>query len=282
MSYFLETAQHCPTWMLTWKRVITSLTKNTPCCYRSWTLTSTNNMVTGVLRGERSFTVAINDPLLFLYCHEDLHRVWNVYFKNPKNQLVKKLLLHQWPADPVWKQEIETIEQNFTQFSISSRYLPRLLAERKQALILYKQQNCWVNRNGTEFKNLLNKNSKTKQKTLLLLTQLPLLEKIEIPPYLDWNTLSSIVCDLLKGLKKPLIQDLLKGHKHWSLAFRRIEGMGFKGCFDAASQTVIVDPRHLDTLKHEVCHWILGHDIDTYSVLDKEKEVEQLLQTIFD
>ena len=60
------------------------------------------------------------------------------------------------------------------------------------------------------------------------------------------------------------------------MAIRRIKRLGARGLYDQASQTVIVDPRHPETLLHELAHWALEHDHMTAHT-QAEEEVEALL-----
>ena len=87
----------------------------------------------------------------------------------------------------------------------------------------------------------------------------------------------------LTGSNRVVVRARNEG-RTWSLAIRRIQSMGLHGCFDVATQTVIVDPRHIQTLKHELCHWLLGHEVevfDTQQLEAREKEVDGLMKRLF-
>lgn len=112
------------------------------------------------------------------------------------------------------------------------------------------------------------------------LVALPSLTKIELPTkHLGqeaWAEAASKAGKFLQSNHLEVQQALYSG-RTWGLAVRRIKRLGLRGLFDPDTQTVIVDPRHPETLSHELAHWVLGHHYRT-DPLKAEKEVHVLLK----
>ena len=281
-QHLWEIFPHCPTWTLAWQRTLDSLHTNGSSCYNHLSLFKENGCVVARQNGEVVFCVKDNNPqLLFAQCHQRLAALWDVFVKiKGQCPMLRQSLLSVWRTDKVWCQTIRSLHTA----DVSTRYLPRLLSERKHALVLHKTNDEWRTRKNRPAKQVINASLDDKRQALEMLMDLPLLRKIEIPKVFDYDQLLPVLNTLKNGLKSTYAIDHALAAKctPWSLAFRRVQGMGFKGCFDAASQTIIVDPRHMNTLLHEFCHWLLGHDIHVgKSLTTEEDQVEHLLDMAF-
>ena len=111
------------------------------------------------------------------------------------------------------------------------------------------------------------------------LTALPGIVEMEVPNkhmgYTAWVEAIDQAQRLLT-CQHPAVRRALTSGRAWKLAIRRIKRLGARGLYDQASQTVIVDPRHPETLLHELAHWALEHDHMTEHS-QAEDEVEALL-----
>lgn len=281
-QHLWEMFPQCPTWTLAWQRTLDALHSKGSSCYNHLLLRKENGCVVARKNGDVVFCVTDNNPqLLFVQCHQSLAALWDLFVKlNGQCPLLRQSLLSTWRTDKVWCETIRSMHAP----DVSSRYLPRLLAERKHALVLSKTNGEWRTRKDRPATQVLNASSEKKRQALQMLMDLPLLNKIEMPRVFDYHELLPVLNTLNDGLKSAYVIDhaLTAKRTPWTLAFRRVQGMGFKGCFDAASQTIIVDPRHMETLLHEVCHWLLGHEIHVgKSLATEEDQVENLLKTVF-
>jgi hypothetical protein len=116
----------------------------------------------------------------------------------------------------------------------------------------------------------------------LLWTELantPGLTSVELPTkHLGQEAWAIAVIEVkqLLAADDPNIRQAIDSGKTWRLAVRRIKRLGVQGLFDPDTQTVIVDPRHPETLLHEVAHWVLGHD-SLIGAERAEREADELL-----
>ena len=282
---FYNLFERCPTWRLAWTRALSSLFGSGTSQYRTFVLSQTDDRVIGTQNGARMFVVNRNDHhTLFEHCHHDLLSLLRVFSNMPaKSSQIEQALVWHWPVDQAWKDAIASIAPSVSSSSfVSARYLPRLLSERKHATIVEQTNNTWKTKKGVALEKMLRRSSENKRNTLEMLMDLPKIASIEFSSSLDFDCLMPIANTLTKGLATQRAKKLWKHNTSWSLAFRRIQGMGLKGCFDAASQTIIVDPRHVDTLIHEVCHWLLGHEVNTrQGQRVEEQQVDKLIHQVF-
>lgn len=276
---------HCPAWQTKWSGMLAHLKEVGEIQYRNHRLKTKKDKIVGYdLGGKMAFSAHKDDVRgLFLQCHNYLLDLWvafwNAHKKGNACHLLKKTLLLQWPTDKVWVQMLNT---PLPTAPIQTRYFPRLLAERKHALVLKKMGGCWVTRNGAPVTRVTHMCREEKKLCLEALMDLPLLVKIEIPSNMDFERLLPVLENIRRALKKPIICQRVKQKTGWNVAFRRIQGMGLKGCFDAASQTIVVDPRHPETLMHEMCHWMLGHGVVSVGKgVAAEKQVDELMGEVF-
>lgn len=204
---------------------------------------------------------------------------------------IERVLVAQFPLDPAWKQAIRH-RAGLSRSKEKSRkhgaaYLPRILAARRNAVVLIRNElGAWQSQKNAKASQVLEKSGEARRAFLETLMGIPSLVRIEIPTQMDFTGAASIATEVQQALATQVnvAQTAKKEGRSWSLALRRIQSMGLKGCFDSASQTVIVDPRHLQSLKHEVCHWLLDHGIDTHdrkNFLTREREVETLTEKLF-
>lgn len=282
---FQNIFERCPTWRMAWTRVLSSLSRSGASQYRTFELSQTGDCVMGAQNGVRVFVVNSGDHrTLFERCHHDLLSLLQVFANMPaKSSKIEQVLLWHWPIDQAWKDAIASVAPPvYSSTFVSARYLPRLLSERKHATIVEQTNNTWKTKKGVALEKMLRLSSENKRHTLEMLMGLPKIAAIEFSSSLDFDCLMPIANTLTKGLATQRAKKLWKHNPSWSLAFRRIQGMGLKGCFDAASQTIIVDPRHVDTLIHEVCHWLLGHEVNTrQGQRVEEQQVDKLIHQVF-
>ena len=288
----------CPGWKSKWRRMIEGLQNGKNSDYRHFNFVVQIKFITVTSRQNQSvFSINIdwNQFDLFIKCHSDILFLLETYYKTKKMSLtshfLKSALLTQWPTDSAWHNFVKSDTCLSLAFNtpFSHRYLPRLLAERKQALVLIFNDNKWCDKNGAALKDVLKISKIERQKVIRLLTNIPTLTQIELPNFLtlsDYSRLLSVLRKVKKGLKSEhhLITQAVADGKKWKLAFRRIQGMGFNGVFDSVMQTVIVDPRHMESITHELCHWLLGHGdnlVERQNNQNKEMDVHILETKLF-
>lgn len=204
---------------------------------------------------------------------------------------LEKVLLGQFPADPVWKNAIRhrvgLVKSHGKDRKHSAAISPRILAPRRNATLLVRDPvDGWKTSKGSPISKVLSHSHPTRRQFIEKLCQLPGLVSIELPLSMDYKSspeLAQQVKRALMGSTQEVVRAREEG-RTWSLAIRRIQSMGINGCFDVASQTIIVDPRSLQSIKHELCHWLLGHEVE---VLDarrlevREAEVDELMERLF-
>lgn len=206
-------------------------------------------------------------------------------------QSMERVLVAQFPIDPAWKNAIRhragLIRSKDKSRKHGSAYLPRILAERRNAVVLIRNKaGDWHSQKSAKASQVLRQSSDDRRAFLESLMGISSLQRIEIPQHMDFAGAAAIAIEVKHALATQT-QVAMAARKHgrtWGLALRRIQSMGLNGCFDAASQTVIVDPRHLESMKHEVCHWLLEHGIETEDrkrFSDREIETEALAEKIF-
>lgn len=94
------------------------------------------------------------------------------------------------------------------------------------------------------------------------ITALPGIIEVETPTkHMGYGAWGEVVkkAHILLDSQHPAVRQAKGEARTWKLAIRRIKRLGARGLYDQATQTVIVDPRHPETLLHELAHWILGH-----------------------
>lgn len=206
-------------------------------------------------------------------------------------QSMERVLVAQFPIDPAWKNAIRhragLIRSKDKSRKHGAAYLPRILAERRNAVVLIRNhEGVWHSQKNAKASQVLRQSSDVRREFLETLMNIPSLQRIEIPQHMDFSGAAPIAIEVKHALatQTKVAMAARKQGRTWGLALRRIQSMGLNGCFDAASQTVIVDPRHLESMKHEVCHWLLNHGIETEDrkrFSDREIETEALTEKIF-
>lgn len=275
---------HCPAWRMQWQRALTTLYKKRCHFYRHFDVTLVkNSVIVSTSYDQHIFLSKLNEKELFFICHRDIVDLFGTFMRMTKNgtssSLIERVLINQWPTDRMWVNAIRQLVQS-TYYNPSARYLPRLLAERKKALVLERTDDTWVSTKGLSLDKLFKKSDGIQRRAFELLLSLPMLCKIEIPFALDYEQFLPILQTIHQSIQAH--PEMFTNTTPWQLSFRRIQGMGLNGCFDAASQTIIIDPRALHTLTHEFCHWLLGHGIHTARDIHiQEQQVDTLLQTVF-
>lgn len=206
-------------------------------------------------------------------------------------QSLERVLLAQFPTDDAWRKAIRhrvgLVRARGKTRKHSGVYWPRILAERRSALVLKRQPDgAWASRKGAAAVQVLAQSGADRRHFLQTLMEIPGLQRIEIPLFMDFKGAPAVAIEIKRALasRTTLAMAARKEGRTWNLALRRIRSMGLNGCFDAAGQTVIVDPRHVESMKHEVSHWLLGHGVGRSGAGEmeqKEKEVEALLKRLF-
>lgn len=116
------------------------------------------------------------------------------------------------------------------------------------------------------------------------LIKMPCLTRTELPTkhlgHESWATAVAQAGQFLNSNQREVRQALCSG-RTWGLAIRRIKRLGLRGLFDPDTQTVIVDPRHPDTLLHELAHWVLNHN-HRFEPIQAERQVHALLEKFKD
>lgn len=306
-AWFFDVHSRCPVWARKWEKALSTLRSSGVVTYRGHSLLMDQNRVFSQTKdGVKNYLGVIGESetktkntyeKAFLWCHQDtLALISNMpraldYPNRASFSYIKKILPLFYPHDVEWgKAVLEYVGNEERKLKSNKKtnteFLPRLLSERKAALVLVRgESGAWTTREGVELNVVLQRGNAWRAQMIEVMTKIPSLCRIEIPFSLDFQeatTIAQEISQVLNG-KHPLIKEVRKeGHK-WNLAFRRIQGMGFNGCFDVATQTIVVDPRHLESMKHEFCHWLLGHEVNARNkkLSICENEVHTLENEIF-
>lgn len=288
----------CPVWLSDWERALEELSNTGRSTYRGRDLEATNDGTRISPLPDSSFNkkgvTAPNLHCLFCCCHADISAMVNAMGKPETHSefraSLKDILLTQFPHDKAWTKAIRhkfgIINAKEKRRAHDSAIYPRILAERRHSLVLIKQNGEWKTRKGMPLESVLS-NSHDHRKTFInLMVRMPGLTRIEIPTNMDFEAAIPPAEQTLKALlsRNHTAARARRMKLEWEFAIRRIRGMGLKGCFDPATQSVIVDPRHMDTLRHEICHWLLGHEIGRQSKSARQKaeeEVHALMKKLF-
>lgn len=306
-TWLQDVYKQCPSWEKRWVRFILELETSGKASYRGYSVFLKDNTLHMKGKGglHHTFFGHLNSQInkedlydkIFLHCHNDIATLLEaapLVLENSQVQYkqMEKLLLLCWPVDPFWEKAVLSfLNEKEAGLTKSNReqpqFLPRLLSERRQGLILSKEMDTWATQKGASLPLVLGRSNQKRRAMLEAMTNISSLTKIEIPFALDYEKVLEVVTQIgqvLNGDHK-LVKKARKEKRTWRLAFRRIQGMGFCGCFDVATQTIIVDPRHIESMKHEFCHWLLGHKItiekDSAKLRKAEEEVHVLEKELF-
>lgn len=296
-----ELYPRCPRWQAKWEAAVAGVSRKDRTSYRGYTITRTKDGVSVSMPGAGAWATRVimgevAPKALFGACHADLALMVDT-LAHARNKDVKmlagleKVLLAQFPGDAAWEQAIRhrvgMLRATGKCRKHDAAIYPRILAERRNALVLIKgHKGQWETKKGSSVDRVLLASGADRRKALFVLMGLPGLRRIELPTNLNFEQMLVVAEKLSVALKgrHPLVVSARKGERQWSLAVRRIQSMGLNGCFDAASQAIIVDPRHLDSACHELCHWLIGHDVAAPNVGDMrkiERQVHRLEDCLF-
>lgn len=293
----------CPSWRGRWAEVRSELNASGATTYRGWRLALTSE---GILLDHARYPGGVMPPWddksdggpLFERCHQDLIDALAALAPALRadrplfDRLVRELALH-WPSDPAWTaalhHRVATIEAlAYRRNPGDGQGLhPKLLAPRRESLQLHRvDRGRWQSAGGVAGEVIMAQGHPDRQAALATLMHLPGLVAIELPPRLDYSVVRLLARDLerVSQSSSPVVKHALQQGRTWRLAIRRIQGLGFNGCFDAPSQTLIVDPRHLISVRHEFCHWVLNHGVKKESETsheDPEAQVHRLEEELF-
>lgn len=154
------------------------------------------------------------------------------------------------------------------------------LAERKDSWRARRDgDGSWVMHDGRTLDRFVSDGSLARAEAWRAAAALPGLASIEMPTkHLDgevWASAFAGAAAWLEGDHEALVAARGRGDS-WRLALRRVRCVGLRGLFDPLSNLVVVDPRHPDTLVHELAHWVLGHKTGIGAV-EAERQVDELL-----
>lgn len=300
LQWLLDLLPYCPSWQGRWTRVSYDLTHKGRAHYRNLLLVRKRAGIqvgaVGRQHDAATTTLARDDETLFRLCHQDLAALIDALPCAHKKgtdsfESLSKVVLAQFPSDAPWVRAMNYRIGMARRVILTSKHdpanYPRILAPRRSSLALVKSRaGAWKSSRGASIKVILKNSHSDRREFIQALLEIPGLESIEIPTDVDFRGAADCAAKISKALSskhKTAAQARMKG-RTWSLALRRIRGVGLRGCFDAATQTVIVDPRHLDSLKHEICHWLLDHSIgrmDANRLQRSEQEVHRLMGRLF-
>lgn len=190
-------------------------------------------------------------------------------------------LLAQNPGSEDWRRAIRRrvmmIQREETARLRGDRIL---LAERRDAWGATKQADgSWRMRDGRSMDEFMDRGREGRRSILRAATLLHGLVSIEIPKShmagKAWARELRRTAKWLNG-DHPALVEARESGRTWHLAVRRTKRLRIRGAFDAATQTIVVDPRHPETLRHELAHWVLRHDGNS-TAGKAETDVEALL-----
>lgn len=133
-----------------------------------------------------------------------------------------------------------------TKLIISNQHRSNIFTINKNSLIYYLDK-CNVNNRFLE---------RVKVSTLHLISQNPLLSFIEICDGFDEQKLISFIIDINKiclHLNKNIGR--INSNQKFSLKIRKIKRTRKKAMFIKEQNSIIIDPRHVDSFIHELGHW---------------------------
>lgn len=113
------------------------------------------------------------------------------------------------------------------------------------------------------------------------MTALPRLTYAELPTkHLGLEAWAKAMLDAQQLLNSdhPKVVESVNSGRTWSLAVRRVKKLGVRGLFVPNLQLVVVDPRHPETLLHELGHWLLDHSTEK-ELWQGEQEVHDLINS---
>lgn len=187
-------------------------------------------------------------------------------------------LLEAQSSDPAWQKAVRArlalVERAAMQPARSRGDAIALMPRRDSWRAHLDDNSQWQLHDGRALSQFLRVGSSARRVAWQSASTLPRLEAIEMPTkHLEGFVWAEAFDETARWLTcgHPNIQAALESAPAWRLAIRRIRSVGLRGLFDPSTQTVIVDPRHPDTLKHELAHWALGH---TAGVGARQAEVE--------
>lgn len=132
----------------------------------------------------------------------------------------------------------------------------------------------WHIQDGRSLDKFIQHGGEGRRRLWTALADTPCLDGVELPTkHLGQEAWAGAVIEAKHFLEAdhPKIRNAVDSGKVWRLAIRRIKRLRVRGLFDPDTQTVIVDPRHPETLLHEVAHWVCGHN---YQIDPMEAEIE--------
>lgn len=294
--------KRCPTWRRQWQDAINLLRQTRSSNYRGHTIQvdeSMGSFKVGAANGMGPYALMFwyDESMrpLFMACHADIIAMVSVLAGAARENdpifqpLVQRLSL-LFPDDPAWgkalRHRLGAINAAARRSKVQMKGFQQLLAERHDSMVLVRQGDSWMMRNGAPVARTLNSSRPIRRQAIETLLSLPGLQRMEMPRLLNFDVVAKIASHLQRAMlgNHPLVVQAIAEGRTWNLAIRRIQSLGLNGCYDAATHTVIVDPRHLNSMHHEVCHWLLGHGVTPKEpglLKQQEQEVERIEQELF-
>jgi len=198
-------------------------------------------------------------------------------------QASAQLLLTQSP-DKTWQRAMNlrlAVVRRAVEINRAKRLVGDQLAlqRRNDAWVAIQEKTgAWTINNGRHLSHFISRGGRERGLFWSELSKLPGLIEIETPTkhmgYAGWQNSIHKAARLL--FEHPIFQLARNKNRTWKLAIRRVKRLGIRGLYDHSTQTIIVDPRHPETLLHELGHWVLEHNQMTAHT-QAENEVEELI-----
>lgn len=288
-QWLIATYNRCPVWQRSWGLALAQLRSSGKAIYRGRPVTRADLLADCAKAYPSQVPYLNQEQALFLGAHLNLISLVNCLSQDiPEEQreLVGRLLLAS-NSDQAWERAVRHRIKMLGVAKSRSHGSPtnvgglsRALFTRKDSHVFLRTHQGWQTRKGSAMSRVLATSAPTRRRALSLLIRLPGLVSIELPREMKFSVLLRVARQIKADLSSghPLVEKAMQERREWNLAVRRIQFSGLQGLFDPATQTLIVDPRHLCAIRHELCHWLLGHDVRvaTPQGQDPELEVHQL------
>ena len=157
-----------------------------------------------------------------------------------------------------------------------------LLAPRKNTWSAMRSHDRWMMSSGGTLDDFLTTSRWQRKRLVGACIQLHGIQSFEFPMcHLGLNTWANALHAAKRWLNcdHPILKQARSRGLRWNLAVRRIKRLRVRGVYDCNTQMVVVDPRHPETLIHELAHMVLGHTNDT-PLQQAENEVDELLMSV--
>ena len=270
-DWLFSVHQKCPVWRAQFRRFYQNLCQDKKATYRHFAV-FLSGQHSFIVEGQKGNASHLTQRNLFWALHGDIEDLLKALSQDENTvslEVAQSLLSSLWP-DKAWKvalvQRVGAIRgAKNRKERVFSTLRPLVFARRTDSLLLQRKNNTWHTEKGTKLESIIKRSRYSKAEALKVLSQLPGLSSMEIPKgKLKWSYILREAKNLRRALrsKNAYVKTFLAQENEWHVAFRRLHKMGLNGCFDCVTNTIIVDPRSFETLKHEFCHMVLGHNLE--------------------